>query len=74
MKTPTRTLLVLDASLRTARSHSYDFLSPYLRAILGFIGITDVEFVYAHSLTDGNPEREPSIAEAQATARQLAAA
>jgi FMN-dependent NADH-azoreductase len=52
----------------------YDFLSPYLRAILGFIGISDVEFVYAHSLTDGNPRREPSLNAAQSTARQLAAA
>jgi FMN-dependent NADH-azoreductase len=52
----------------------YDFLSPYLRAILGFIGITEVEFIYAHSLTEGNPQREPSIAQAQAAVRQLAAA
>lgn len=52
----------------------YDFLSPYLRAILGFIGVTDLEFVYAHSQTDGNPQREPSLHEAQLIARQLAAA
>lgn len=52
----------------------YDFLSPYLRAILGFIGITDVEFVYVHSQTDGNPQREPSLTAAQSIARQLAAA
>jgi FMN-dependent NADH-azoreductase len=29
---------------------AYNFLEPYLRAVLGFIGITQVEFVYAHSL------------------------
>jgi FMN-dependent NADH-azoreductase len=52
----------------------FDFLSPYLRGILGFIGVTDIEFIYAHSLTDGNPQREPSLAAAQETARKLAAA
>jgi FMN-dependent NADH-azoreductase len=29
---------------------AYNFLEPYLRAVLGFIGITQVQFVYAHSL------------------------
>ena len=53
---------------------AFDFLSPYLRGILGFIGITDVEFIYAHSLTDGNPQREPSLVEARAVARKLAVA
>lgn len=28
---------------------AYNFLEPYLRAVLGFIGITDVNFIYAHS-------------------------
>jgi FMN-dependent NADH-azoreductase len=52
----------------------YDFLSPYLRGILGFIGISDVTFVYAHSLNDGNPQRETSLQSAKESARQLAAA
>lgn len=52
----------------------FDFLSPYLRGILGFIGITEVEFIYAHSLADGNPQREPSLNEAESAARRLAAA
>lgn len=51
-----------------------NFLDPYLRGVLGFIGITDVRFIYAHSLNDGNPRRESSLAEAQTAARQLAAA
>lgn len=53
---------------------SYNFLEPYLRAVLGFIGITDVTFVYAHSLNEGNPSRESSLAEANATVHGLAAA
>lgn len=51
----------------------YDFLSPYLRGILGFIGITEVEFIYAHSLAN-DAERERSLAAAQSSARKLAAA
>jgi len=38
----------------TSPGGAYNFLEPYLRAVLGFIGITTVEFVYAHSLS-GNP-------------------
>jgi FMN-dependent NADH-azoreductase len=53
---------------------AFDFLSPYLRGILGFIGISDVEFIYAHSLNDENPQREPSLAAAGAAARKLAMA
>lgn len=38
-------------------SGAYNFLEPYLRAVLGFIGVTEIEFVYAHSL--GN---DPAVA------------
>jgi FMN-dependent NADH-azoreductase len=31
-------------------SQAYDFSGPYLRAVLGFIGITDVSFVHAEGL------------------------
>lgn len=34
----------------TSAAAAHNFLEPYLRAVLGFIGITSVEFVYAHSL------------------------
>jgi FMN-dependent NADH-azoreductase len=33
-----------------APAGAMNFLEPYLRAIFGFIGITDLHFVYAHSL------------------------
>ncbi|HKB92108.1 MAG TPA: FMN-dependent NADH-azoreductase, partial [Opitutaceae bacterium] len=36
----------------------YNFIEPYMRAILGFIGITDVQFVYAHSINQGEAARE----------------
>ncbi len=53
---------------------AYNFLEPYLRAILGFIGITDVRFVYAHSLNQGEDVRDQSLIEAETAARELAAA
>ncbi|ATC66062.1 FMN-dependent NADH-azoreductase [Nibricoccus aquaticus] len=53
---------------------AYNFLDGYLRAFFGFVGITDVTFVYAHSLNDGNPLRETSLAEASATVQSLATA
>ncbi len=40
-----------------------DFIEPYLRAILGFIGITDVKFVRAEAQT---------FADLAATAREEA--
>ena len=51
---------------------AYNFLEPYLRAVLGFIGITDVNFVYAHSLNGNSPAGAAALAEAQAAVAQLA--
>ncbi len=31
-------------------AHTYDFQEPYLRAIFGFIGITDITFVHADTM------------------------
>jgi FMN-dependent NADH-azoreductase len=44
---------------------AYDFQEPYLRAIFGFIGITDIQFINANSLNEGDA-RTQSLAEAQA--------
>jgi FMN-dependent NADH-azoreductase len=50
-----------------------NFIEPYLRSVLAFIGLTEVEFVYAHSL--GNEaQRDSVLAAAQASAQKLAAA
>jgi FMN-dependent NADH-azoreductase len=53
---------------------AYNHIEPYLRAILGFVGITDVRFVYAHSLNEEGPQREQAIAEASHTLKQFATA
>lgn len=53
---------------------AYNFIEPYLRAVLGFIGISDVQFVYAHSQNAGNPNGAIAIAEAKTALTQLAQA
>lgn len=56
----------------TSPGGAYNFLEPYLRAVLGFIGITDVQFIYAHSQNQGNPDGAQALVEARDTLRQLA--
>ncbi|WP_373528637.1 FMN-dependent NADH-azoreductase [Nostoc sp.] len=45
---------------------AYDFQEPYLRAIFGFIGLTDIQFINANSLTEGDDARTQSLSEARA--------
>lgn len=47
-----------------------DNVTPYLRTVLGFVGTTDVEFVYAEALNMGEDFAAKGISEAQS---QLAA-
>jgi FMN-dependent NADH-azoreductase len=51
---------------------AYNFLEPYLRAVLGFIGITNVEFVYAHSLGSSSVTADQVVAEAETAAAAIA--
>ncbi len=53
---------------------AYNFIEPYLRAVLGFIGITEVQFVYAHSQNSGPAASAAALAEAQAAVAQFARA
>jgi FMN-dependent NADH-azoreductase len=50
----------------------FNFLEPYLRAVLGFIGITEVEFVYAHSLAASEQVAEASRTAAHETLNRIA--
>jgi len=43
----------------------YDFVEPYLRAILGFIGITDVTFVKSHGTKPEVIEANSKLAQAE---------
>ncbi|WP_414578992.1 FMN-dependent NADH-azoreductase [Anabaena sp. CCY 9402-a] len=44
---------------------AYDYQEPYLRAILGFIGLIDVTFIHAENLNTGDDEREKSLVAAK---------
>lgn len=50
-----------------------DTQTAYVRQFLAFLGITEVEFVYAEGLAIGPDRREASLAQARATLRNLAA-
>jgi FMN-dependent NADH-azoreductase len=56
----------------TSPFHAYDFQEPYLRAIFGFVGITDLHFIHAQPM-DVTPElRHTAVTSAIAEARRLA--
>lgn len=48
------------------RDGQTDVLTPFMKIILGFLGISDVTFVYAEGLNMGDDLRNKSMAEAQA--------
>lgn len=53
--------------------HAYDFQEPYLRAIFGFIGITDIIFINAQPMDAMGPDvQSKKIEEARAAARKIA--
>lgn len=53
--------------------HAFDFQEPYLRAIFGFIGITDIEFINAQPMDKSTALRDEALAGAIARARTIAA-
>ena len=53
--------------------HALDFQEPYLRSIFGFVGITDIDFIYAQP-TDISALRESAMATAITRAQHLAPA
>ena len=50
----------------TSPAAAYNFQEPYLRAIFGFIGVTDIQFINAHSLNKGDDASTQSLSEARA--------
>jgi FMN-dependent NADH-azoreductase len=51
---------------------AYNFQEPYLRAIFGFIGVTDVQFVTADSLNQGDDAAKLSRQKAEDSLKELA--
>jgi FMN-dependent NADH-azoreductase len=54
-------------------AEAYDLQVPYLRTILGFIGLTDVTFIHADSLNLGEQAREKSLEAAREAIAQAVA-
>lgn len=50
-----------------------DYETPYVRAFLGFLGITDVSFVYAEGLAYGDEQKAAAMKTALAETEKLAA-
>lgn len=50
-----------------------DFQEPYLKTLLGFIGITDVTFIHAERLGSGLEARESAITSAKARITEIIA-
>ncbi|WP_138497544.1 FMN-dependent NADH-azoreductase [Nostoc sp. PA-18-2419] len=50
---------------------AYDFQEPYLRAIFAFIGVTDILFINANSLDEGDDSRTQSLSQARAVIQDL---
>jgi FMN-dependent NADH-azoreductase len=49
-----------------SEAEAYNFHEPYLRTIFGFIGVTDISFIYADGLAMGEEARDKSVAAARA--------
>ena len=53
---------------------SFNFQEPYLRAIFGFIGLTDLQFVAADSMNQGEEAARQSREKAETALKELAEA
>jgi len=51
---------------------AYNFQEPYLRAIFGFIGVTDIQFVVADSMNQGEDAARLSREKAENALKELA--
>lgn len=50
-----------------------DFMRPYMKLILNFVGITDIEFISADGLRMGDEPRAAGLAAAREAISQIAA-
>lgn len=50
-----------------------DLITPYMQTVLGFIGITEVEFVYAEALGMGEEAQRAGMSQAQSALEKLVA-
>lgn len=68
-------MLIVTASGGTYRQGSptaaYDYLKPFLNAVFGLIGITDITYIQADNLSSGDDARQESLDEAHAAVNNL---
>ncbi|MCW5773730.1 MAG: FMN-dependent NADH-azoreductase [Rhodospirillaceae bacterium] len=57
-----------------APAKAYDFQEPYLRAVLGFLGLTDVNFIHVEGLKLGEQQAAEALARARRSIDALAGA
>lgn len=53
---------------------SYDFLATYLRAVLGFLGITDISFIRAEGVAMGEQAVADTLAKSRKSIEEIVAA
>jgi FMN-dependent NADH-azoreductase len=51
----------------------FDFQEPYLRGIFGFIGVTDIQFIHANAMNQGDEVRDQVLGEARSAVQKAAA-
>jgi FMN-dependent NADH-azoreductase len=51
----------------------YDYQEPYLKALFGFLGITDISLIHVENLSAGDDVRDQSLAQAQEAIAQAVA-
>jgi FMN-dependent NADH-azoreductase len=69
-----KSAIVIVASGGTPVGSEADFASAYLRHVLGFIGVKDVEVIAADQLTKDPGRKDAALAEIESVAEQRAAA
>ncbi|WP_406662891.1 FMN-dependent NADH-azoreductase [Gallaecimonas sp. GXIMD1310] len=65
-------VLVLAARGGVYAGSDMDAQTPYLKSLLGLMGMTDVRFVYAEGLNMGEEPKQQAMAAAKASIRELA--
>ena len=64
-KTQTRMALI-SARLLAIAAAGYDHVTTYLRAVLGFLGMTDITFIVAEGVSKGEDAAAAAIAKSRA--------
>ncbi|MGF1696285.1 NAD(P)H-dependent oxidoreductase [Vibrio lamellibrachiae] len=54
------------------KDSDHDFMTPYLKQFLGFIGIADVQFIYAEGTAMGEESKESAISNAKQLLEEVA--